>query len=338
MKKRCSVTKVQQIGAVIATNAYGTVRTIDVRYSDVVELNEDNYMKYSTTAPARSDSGISKIYYYGDYIEGGHWYCAVAKASPAISQRNLEMSKGETKAIEHSVKENPLVSYTSLNSSVATVSSTGLITARSVGEATIRIYVAPTANYKASVCEITVAVKNKANEPAVYKQKITATSKTVTYKSRAFSLKAKASAGGKLSYSSNNQKVAKVSKSGKVTVKNYGKATITIKASAVGKYSAATKKIIIKVVPKKPTLKTVKSTGKNNLLISWKKDKTVTGYQLQFCHVKSFKGDTYQKSFKASKTSAKVSGMKSRNYYVRIRAYKKVGKAKYYSSWSSIKK
>lgn len=169
-------------------------------------------------------------------------------------------------------------------------------------------------------------------------QTITAKSKTVTYGSKAFNLKAKTDGGGTLTYKTSNKKIVTVSKAGKVTIKGYGQATITITAAANGNYKKTTKKITIKVVPKKVTIKTVKSSSKKTLSVTWKKDKTVTGYQLQFCHVKNFKRGTYQKNFKMKKTSAKVSGIKSKVYYVRIRSYKKVGKKTYYGAWSNVKR
>ena len=64
-------------------------------------------------------------------------------------------------------------------------------------------------------------------------------------KDKNFTLKAKAK--GKISYSSNNKKVATVSKKGVVDVKSVGTATITIKAKATSKYKEAVKKVKINV-------------------------------------------------------------------------------------------
>ncbi|MDO4556447.1 MAG: DUF6273 domain-containing protein [Lachnospiraceae bacterium] len=170
-------------------------------------------------------------------------------------------------------------------------------------------------------------------------QTITAKSKTVAYKSKAFSLNAKASGGGKLTYSTSNKKVAAVSSNGKVTVKNYGQATITIKAAAKGDYPAATKKITVKVVPKKMSLKSPVSSKKRTIKVSWKKDKTVTGYQMHLSAKKNFKTETFQRKYNKSTLKMTTGGLKSKKtYYVRIRAYKKVGSKYYYGAWSKVKK
>ena len=71
---------------------------------------------------------------------------------------------------------------------------------------------------------------------------------TKTYGNAAFSLGAKASAGGKLTYKSSNTKVATVSTAGKVTIKGVGTAKITINAAATTNYNkAAAKTVTVKV-------------------------------------------------------------------------------------------
>ncbi|HCT91634.1 MAG TPA: hypothetical protein DF613_09705 [Lachnospiraceae bacterium] len=170
-------------------------------------------------------------------------------------------------------------------------------------------------------------------------QTITVSSKTVAYKSKPFSLKAKASGDGKLTYKSSNTKVAAVSSAGKVTVKNYGQTTITVKAAANENYLAATRKITVKVVPKTPALKKAVSPGKKKLSASWGKDKTVDGYQMYLCLKKDFKKGTYERTYKKSSGSMTLTGLKSKKtYYIKLRSYKKVGTKKYYSAWSKIKK
>ncbi|MDO4555820.1 MAG: leucine-rich repeat domain-containing protein [Lachnospiraceae bacterium] len=170
-------------------------------------------------------------------------------------------------------------------------------------------------------------------------QTIIASSKTVAYKSKAFKLNAKSSIGSKLTYKTSNKKVATVSSSGKITVKNYGQATITITAAAKEDYPATTKKITIQVVPKKVTLSKVSSSKKKCISVKWKIDKTTNGYQMQVSAHKQFKRETFVR-YLSKKTSKMTTGglKRKKTYYVRIRAYKKVGSKKYYGSWSSTKK
>ena len=166
-----------------------------------------------------------------------------------------------------------------------------------------------------------------------------ASSYTKEIGSKAFSLGANASGGGKLTYTSSNKKVATVSSAGQVSVKSYGTAMITISASATQNYNAATKKISIKVVPKKGSLKAVKSPSKKKVKISWKKDKKVTGYEIYVSPRKDFSRETIKRNYKKNTVSKTISGWRSkRTYYVKIRGYKKIGKVKYYGAWSNVKK
>lgn len=169
--------------------------------------------------------------------------------------------------------------------------------------------------------------------------KITAQSKTVTYGSKPFKLNAKAEKGGTLTYSSSSKTVATVSSSGRVLIKGYGKTTITIKSPASGTFSADTKRITVTVVPKKMKIKKVQSPMKTGISISWKKDKTVSGYQIKISRVMNFKSKTKTATISKKKSNVKLRGLtRKKLYYVRIRAYKKVGANKYYGSWSKTKR
>lgn len=169
---------------------------------------------------------------------------------------------------------------------------------------------------------------------------IQANSITKPYKSKAFSLGAVTNNKAKLTYVSNNTKTATVDSKGIVRPKKYGKATITISAAASANYTAATKKITIQVVPRKMTLKSVTSPGKKKLKMKWKKDSTADGYQIYISNKKNFSSGTKQKTFKKKSDTyyGRLGWVKSgKKYYVKIRAYKKVGKTKYYGEWSKVK-
>lgn len=155
---------------------------------------------------------------------------------------------------------------------------------------------------------------------------------TQSYGGKAFTLKAKGK--GKLSYTSSNKKVATVGKiNGKVTLKEIGSTTITIKSSD------ASKKVKVQVVPRKPSIK-AGASGKKAIKVTWKKDSKSTGYQLQLTtdkkYKKGIKSITVKKNKTTSYTAKKLSGKKT--YYVRFRSYKTVSGKKYYSDWSSVKK
>ncbi len=169
--------------------------------------------------------------------------------------------------------------------------------------------------------------------------KTSASSYTKAIGSKSFSLGAHASGGGNLTYASSSKKVAMVSPAGQVSVKSYGTATITINASATQDYNAAAKTVTINVVPKKNSLKAVKSPSKKKVKISWKKDKSVTGYEIYVSPKKDFSRETIKRIYKKNTVSKTISGWKSkRKYYVKIRGYKKIGKTKYYGAWSNVRK
>ena len=162
-----------------------------------------------------------------------------------------------------------------------------------------------------------------------------ASSYTKGIKDKAFTLKAKGQ--GKISYKTSNKKVATVTSKGKVTVKGYGKATITITAAGNAGYTKVTKKVTIVVAPK-TALSKVKAQ-KKALKVTWKKDKAATGYKIQYTTDKKFKKSvktiTVKKASTTSYTIKKLAGNKK--YYVRVSAYKKVGKTTVTSSWSKAK-
>ena len=74
--------------------------------------------------------------------------------------------------------------------------------------------------------------------------------------------------------------------------------------------------------------------------MKWKKNRTqTTGYQIQYSTSSKFKGAktvTVSKNKTTNKTISKLKAKKK--YFVRIRTYKKTAAAKYYSSWSKVKK
>lgn len=160
-----------------------------------------------------------------------------------------------------------------------------------------------------------------------------------TYKkNKTFNLNAKAE--GTLRYTSSNKKVASVSSKGKVTIKGYGKTVITIKAAATKKYPAASKKVTLNIIPQ--TLKlSVSSPKAGTLKMSWKRDSTVTGYELQCSSDLKFTKDTTRNGKAASNktVTSKLTGLtRKKEYYVRIRSYVKANGKWVYGSWSKIVK
>ena len=236
-----------------------------------------------------------------------------------LNKTSLFLDKGSSTTLKATINptnttDSKELIWTSSNPNVATVNSQGKVTAKANGTT---IITAKTVNGKTASCKVTV-------KTPVFKLK--ATVKNATYTGKAIKQKITLKDGKKdlkngkdytLSYKNN---------------KNTGKATITIKGK--GSYSG-TKTINFYIVPKKVTISSVKP-GKKQLTVKYKKVTGASGYQIAYSTSKS-KGFKYiTVSYKtASKVIKKLKSKK--NYYVKVRAYKTVGKKKYYGTYSKLK-
>ncbi len=81
------------------------------------------------------------------------------------------------------------------------------------------------------------------------------------------------------------------------------------------------------------------SAFSKSMLVKWKKQNKVTGYQLQYSTSSKF--TSFRKiTIRNNKTTSKlITGLKpNKNYYVRVRTYKKIKGTNKFSSWSGKKK
>ena len=141
---------------------------------------------------------------------------------------------------------------------------------------------------------------------------------------------------GKVSLKSSNTKVVKISGT-KVIPVNPGKANVTITGAAGTRYAAASKTVTITVIPAKTSLRSVKSKTAKQATVTWKKAKSISGYQISYSQNSSMK-KAKTLTVKGSATRATLKKLVSKKkYYVRIRTYKVVSGKKYYSKWSSKK-
>lgn len=161
-----------------------------------------------------------------------------------------------------------------------------------------------------------------------------------------------AQAEGKLSYESDNEDVAVVSKAGKVHIIGEGTATITVKAEATDTKTEATKTITINVSkkdevkatvkpekPKKATISKVTSKKKAQVSVKWKKDTKATGYQVVYSANKAFtKNVTTVSVRKNAKTTMTIKKLDSKKkVYVKVRSYKVVDGKRVYGDYSTVK-
>lgn len=87
-----------------------------------------------------------------------------------------------------------------------------------------------------------------------------------------------------------------------------------------------------------PKISSVKNKSSKKIVITWKKESGITGYQIQYSTSSKFKSAktiTVSSYKTTSKTISKLK--KKKKYYVRIRTYKKINGKAYYSNWSGSK-
>ena len=122
--------------------------------------------------------------------------------------------------------------------------------------------------------------------------------------------------------------------------RNVGKATVIVKGKKVYK---GTLKKTFKILPKGTTLSSLKK-GSKSMTVKWNKQAAkmskshITGYQIRYA-TKSSMASAKKVLIKGyTKTSKKITGLKSgKKYYVQVRTYKTVKGVKYYSKWSAKK-
>ena len=235
------------------------------------------------------------------------------KTSTTIEPRKTETLKvtlGPSNAYD-------ILTWTSSNTKVAAISN-GKITAKAVGKA---IITAKTINGKTAKCTVYVK-KNVSN--------MKATLSTTTYKYNG------SARTPSVTLKDGSKKLVKGTDY-TVTYKNnkaIGTATVTIKGK--GNYYGTLKKTF-KIVPKTVTIKTVTSPKPYQLKVTWKADKSASGYQITYSEYKDFGYATNKTISKNSTTSATFKNLWSGKHYVKIRAYKTVNGKKVYGSYSSVK-
>ena len=158
----------------------------------------------------------------------------------SLNATSATMSVGETKQLTATISPsnatNKSVTWSTSNSSVATVSSSGLVTAKNAGSATITCKTNDGSG-KYATCDITV--KNATN--LVTNISLNATSATMSVgetKQLTATISPSNATNKSVTWSSSNSSVATVSSSGLVTAKSTGNTTITCKANdGSGKYA-----------------------------------------------------------------------------------------------------
>lgn len=258
-------------------------------------------------------------------------------SSIKLSQSKIDVEKGKTYQLKATVyptnTTNQKLTWTIEDSSIATVNSSGEITAKSAGTTTVWI---STENGKVASCIVNVKVLTV---------KLRISPNTITLKEgQSIQLKTVISpvdSTEKVTWRSTNSKIAKVDQIGKVTALKSGETTIYATTDNLSYWTgcyvqvkkASTNSRNISV--SKTVIKKVSALKKKKALIKYKKVKGASNYQVQYSMKKNFAG---AKTKTAKGNSLKVSGLKvKKKYYFRVRVCKKVNGKTYYSGWSNVK-
>lgn len=278
----------------------------------------------------------------GQELGGSSTYTIVKddRAAQEITGTDSYAKKVGDAAFTLDVKAEGKLSFESDNEDVAVVSKTGKV--HIIGEGTAKITVkAEATDTKAEATKTITITVSKADEVKTVKSQTIKCSSSYTkaYGDKAFALKATTDGNGALSYTSSNTKVASVDKTGKVTIKGVGTATITVKAAATDSYKAASATVKLTVNPKKATISKITSPKTAQAKVTWKKDSKATGYQVVYASDKSFTKNVTTVSVKKNTTISKTikSLTSKKKVYVKVRSYTTVNGTKMYGTYSAVK-
>ncbi len=228
------------------------------------------------------------------------------------------------------------ITYTSGDTSIATVSSSGVVTGKAPGKVTITVKAAGDSNRNSATKTVTVTVKLAT--PTI--SSLTNTTKGVQIKwgkvsgAKGYYVYRKTSSGSYKKIA--NCKTSSASSYTDTTVKSKNSTTYTYAVKAYSGSSTSSYKGVKIVRLTTPSLGSVGNPSSKKMYVKWSKVSKVTGYQIQYSTSSTFKS---AKTVTLSGTSKTISGLtKGKTYYVRLRTYKKVSGVKYYSAWSSTKK
>ncbi len=207
----------------------------------------------------------------GDYIGKKEESFRIYKAAQTITASNLSLTYLKTGTINVSGNKGKL-SYKSSNTAIATVDSTGKVTAKGAGTAKITISAEETDNYEPATKTITVTVAKAAQSITV---KAGASSVAVG-KTTTVSI---TGAKGTKSFKSSDTTIATVTSAGTLTAKKVGTVQITATSASTSNYNAASKTVTIKVVPAAATTLTLENMT-TGIKLTWSKATGATGYRV----------------------------------------------------------
>lgn len=236
-----------------------------------------------------------------------------------------------TATVSPSDATNKTVSWSSSNTSVATVNDSGLVKAIKNGTATIT---AKTANGLTAQCVVTVSTPVSSFSVSPAKSKTINIDGKFTFKAKIYPSTADDKT---LLYFSSNEDVAVVDDNGTVTGVSAGKAVITVTAKS---NPSKTRNITVTVRPDKVKITYRKATSEG-IIFEWDQSEYADGYVIYRRNSAKGKGkvvgevETYDPD---EMTFTDSTAVKGKTYYYYIKAYVTVDGKRIYSSASTIYK
>ncbi|MBR1628179.1 MAG: InlB B-repeat-containing protein, partial [Lachnospiraceae bacterium] len=261
----------------------------------------------------------------------------VTKQSQTISGTKSYRKNATDKAFSLDAKRTKgdgTLTYASSNKSVATVTSSGKVHLVGVGKTVITVKAAATIAYNAASYSVEVVVvpgatssikaSNQASGIKVSWTKVTQVTGYYLYRN-GNRIKTIAK-GSTISYSDSQAKTNGEKYTYKVVAYASTGASTLSKSTSLYRLSGT-------------GISSLKNSSKGKMTIKWKKNAKASGYQVQYSTSASFNSGVKSITIKKNgTTSATVSNLKKKTYYVRMRGYKTVGKSTEYSAWSGTKK
>ena len=292
---------------------------------------------YTVSYKNNTNAGTATVTFTGkgNYTGTASRTFTITRASQAITAKAAAstVSVGKTTTVSITGAKGTK-SYKSSNTGIATVNSTtGKVTAKKVGTVTITATSASTSNYKAASKTVTIKVVPAATSSITAANQ--ATGIKLTWK------KVTGATGYKVYRGST---LIKTIKSGSTvactdTKANTNGTKYTFKIVPTASTGNGTAKSLTTYRVARPSVNSVKNSSSKKMTVKWAKNTKATGYQIQYSTSKTFANGNKTATVTKAATVSKVIGSltKGKTYYVRIRTYKTVGSAKYWSTWSAAK-
>ena len=291
-----------------------------------------------TYASGRTDAGTYnvKVTLQGNYSGSKKVSFTINKAPQTVTATAASpIYAGKATTITVSGNQGT-VTYSSSDTSIATVTKAGKVTGKKAGTVTISAVSAATDNYKQKTVKVTVkviampaatskaAAANKAGGINVAWKKVSGATGYKIYRNDKLAktiTDVNTLSWGDTKATTNGTKYV-------YKVAAYTDAGISDNSASVTIYRLD-----------RPAISSLTNSAAGRMTVKWGKNAKATGYQVQYSTTSTF--DSYKTvTITSNTTVSKViaSLTKGTTYYVRIRSYKKVNSVNYYSMWSVVKK